>query len=113
MISFTEIMKKLKEQYSNNLIKNTEDNFDTNVDDFNIKSGAKITIIFINEITQLLNSDNFAKNFNKILIENIPESFSEGFYNEMLEFYKLTQNNNINNLKNKFLTITKCLWVGN
>ena len=97
-------MKKLKEEYSNNLIQSTEDNFYTNVDDFNIKSGEKITMIFINEITELLNSDNFANNFNKDIIENIPKSFSEGFYNEMLEFYKQTQNNNINNLKNKFLT---------
>ena len=97
-------MKKLKEEYSNNLIKSTEENFYTNVDDFNIKSGEKITTIFINEITKLLNSDNFAKNFNKVIIENIPKSFSEGFYNEMLEYYKQTQNNNINNLKNKFLT---------
>ena len=96
-------MKKLKEEYSNNLIKSTEENFYTNVDDFNIKSGEKITMIFINEITKLLNSDNFAKNFNKVIIENIPKSFSEGFYNEMLEYYKQTQNNNINNLKNKFL----------
>ena len=56
-------MKKLKEEYSNNLIKSTEENFYTNVDDFNIKSGEKITTIFINEITKLLNSDNFAKKF--------------------------------------------------
>ena len=61
-------------------------------------------MIFINEITKLLNSDKFAKNFNKVIFENILKSFSERFYNEMLEFYKQTQNNNINNLKNKFLT---------
>ena len=84
--SFTEIMKKLKEEYSNNLIKSTEENFYTNVDDFNIKSGEKITTIFINEITKLLNSNKFAKNFNKVIIENILKSFSEGFCDEMLEF---------------------------
>ena len=101
--SLNEILTKIKEEYSNNLIKSTEDNFFINVDEFNNKSGEEITKIFINEATKLLNSDNFEKNFNKVIIENIPKSFSEGFYNEMLEFYKQTQNDNINNLKNKFL----------
>ena len=98
------IFTKMKEEYTNNLIKSTEDNFYVDVDEFNIKSGEEITKKFIEEVTKLLNSDNFAQNFNKVIIENIPKSFSEGFYNEMLEFYKQNQKNNINNLKNKFLT---------
>ena len=99
---------EINKDFSNNLIINLNNLFYTEIDKFNIESSEAITKSFLEETAKIFNSDIITKIFDNNIIEFIPKSFTEGFYQKMKDIYLDIQKENIENFKTKCINeITK------